>query len=73
MLLGNAGRADAPPALEITFLTEMSHAEDFVQQRFNGKPPTDQVQIADAYEDYVRIHDERGCRVRKRVHVHYKV
>ena len=65
MLPGNAG--PAPPALESAFLAELGlggHAEDFVQQRFYGKLPTDPAPIADAYADYIRIHDERGCRVR---------
>ena len=57
----------AAPALELAFLAETGlggHAEDFVQQRFRGKLPTDPAPVAEAYADYVRMHDERGCRVR---------
>ena len=65
MLPGNAG--PAPPALESVFLAELGlggHAEDFVLQRFHGKLPPEHESVADAYADYLRMHDGRGCRVR---------
>ena len=72
MLPGNAG--PAPSALEKAFLAELGlggHAEDFVLQRFHGKlpvgpsgAPAEHASVADAYADYLRMHDGRGCRVR---------